>query len=54
MTEMVGSQDIVYSIVGISRAFHNKNFTCELRNLLSGGTIHTEQFRKNHNVLIKF
>ena len=29
-TEMVGSQEIILKIVGISRAFHDKNFTCEV------------------------
>ena len=40
-TQMVGSQEMILRIVGISRAFHDETFTCEVRNQLSSGTITT-------------
>ena len=55
---MVGSQEIILSIDEISRAFHSKSFSCEVRNRLSNGTLttsttnvksKTEELLKNHN-----
>ena len=54
-TQIVGSQDIILSIDRISRAFHDKNFTCEVRNLLPDDTITTSMtnFRINTEELCK-
>ena len=55
-TEMVGSQEIILNIVGVSRAFHDRNFTCEVVYMLQVGIvtsrinfrINTGETRKNH------